>query len=119
MHKDRELLELAAKAGGLRIEYWTEDSSGDVPVAVLENGDFWQPLLLNTHTDFMGDALRLAVRLDLDVLQAVTYREAQVAGALQRTIMEPWGEDKAAATCRAIVLAAAEIGRVSHPKEGA
>jgi len=49
---DRELLELAAKAAG--IEDWWPDSS-----ASARNNIFWNPI----QDD--GDALRLAVKLDL------------------------------------------------------
>jgi len=56
---DRELLELAAKAAGMAIEYdegfgmyWSDDKF---------SGMFWNPL----HND--GDALRLAVKLGLTI----------------------------------------------------
>lgn len=104
---DREMLELAAKAAGYRIAYWTEDSSGEIQVAVLDNGDFWQPLRLNTHTDFMGDALRLAVKLDISVKPG---EAADSAG--NWFVDETTDGDEFAATGRAIVHVAAEIGRV-------
>ncbi len=89
---DRELLELAAKAAGHRIVEWAQD--GDkVDIAIIIRGDGdgfskrpWQPLLENQITDADGDALRLAVKLKF----------------------EPFPY---AATRRAIVRAAAEIGR--------
>ena len=82
---DRELLELAAKAVGKRYvdgESWDEDAG-------------WNPL-----TDD-GDALRLAVKLSLLCDDDVQYAPVNV-----------WeGQDPYAATRRAIVRAAAEIGR--------
>lgn len=88
---DRELLELAAKAAGIDttrcLQY--EDGAFDWPGKVGR----WNPL-----TDD-GDAFRLAVKLGIDVFpwQNKTHDE--------RTI----GIE--AATRRAIVRAAAEIGR--------
>jgi hypothetical protein len=120
LRDDRELLEWAAKAAGIKIEYWTEDSSGRVPVAVLSDGDFWQPLLLNTHTDCMGDALRLAVQLKLNV----TFTDAAgpsvsvgqrmgsfVHESLPIKRFDEQQESDTAAACRAIVRAAAEVGK--------
>lgn len=118
---DRELLKLAAKAAGLHIAYWTEDSSGDVPVAVLTDGDYWQPLLLNTHTDCMGDALRLSVMLSIDLCHrpgesgvgatpspCVYLREDNPAfGGLGAN----YGGDPMKATREVIVQCAAEIGK--------
>jgi hypothetical protein len=94
---DRELLELAAKAckleeAKLRIEF-----------------NQWNPL-----TDD-GDALRLAVKLKIDVFFHAHRVEGHVAGgrippvrAIER---EDYENDPLAATRRAITRAAAEIGR--------
>ena len=66
MSTDRELLELAAKAAGLAV-LWPVMRAGAAPVAILEDSivntvpTFWSPL-----TDD-GDALRLAVKLGIDV----------------------------------------------------
>ena len=114
---DRELLELAAKAAGLRVGfepngvergrydlYWShvhhrlcwhgKTAGSEYPVPV-----FWNPL-----TDD-GDALRLAVRLNLAVHKGFVYTPT---GRLfnYRDHANPY-----AATRRAIVRAAAEIGR--------
>ncbi|SPA44655.1 hypothetical protein [Cupriavidus taiwanensis] len=86
---DRELLELAAKADGIT-EYPHFVSAG-VDDWVRE----WNPL----END--GDALRLAVKLYL-------WEAAQCA---HRRLGSPGCPDMYAATRRAIVLAAAEIGR--------
>jgi hypothetical protein len=103
---DRELLELAAKAAGT---YYVEGESWD------ENAG-WNPL-----TDD-GDALRLAVKVGLDVCIDAPRDAApftKVAGYLCLPkipleivhIDEPHDDDPYAATRRAIVRAAAEIGR--------
>jgi hypothetical protein len=106
---DRELLELAAKAAG--IDYYTRAQSGGM---LTDNGE-WNPL-----TDD-GDALRLAVKLGIDVSFPL-YRKPDPptvhAGRYWDTYVSCWypfeerkGEDPYAATRRAIVRAAAEIGR--------
>jgi hypothetical protein len=91
---DRELLELAAKAA--EIKDWVDGWSDK----------FWNPL-----TDD-GDALRLAVKLGLDVCQNVYGSETWVI-AVGRDVEADYlhGDDSYAATRRAIVRAAAEIGK--------
>jgi len=86
---DKELLELAAKAAGIKDEMWL--------------WDWWNPL-----TDD-GDALRLAVTLMLDI--CCHERGAHVDGAMREHHTEESGDDPYAATRRAIVRAAAEIGK--------
>jgi len=98
---DRELLELAAKAAGMPWDQW-----------VIDGDDSWNPL-----TDD-GDALRLAVQLGLDVcIDTPIEREphTHVIGFVGNSadtvdVIEAHG-DPYAATRRAIVRAAAEIGR--------
>jgi len=103
--QERELLELAAKAHG-RITF---DKTGlaDVFLDQDRNLSSWDPL-----TDD-GDALRLAVKLDISVdidrVDAVTY--VNFGYFAERNLDEPHGNDPYAATRRAIVRAAAEIGR--------
>jgi hypothetical protein len=60
---DRELLELAAKAAGIKVDWDVKLYRDDEPCAYRLTGthDFWNPL------EFDGDALRLAVQLDMDV----------------------------------------------------
>lgn len=108
---DRELLELAAKAAGLIIV-------GSIPsmlhdddwLETTENGPdmFWNPL----QND--GDALRLAVKLNMGIsipvatharVDVITFRNSGV------NVIEACKDDPCAATRRAIVRAAAEIGR--------
>lgn len=101
---DRELLELAAKAAGISIDYWAGDcpriTTAAFPVA-------WNPL-----TDD-GDALRLAVELRLnfttgDLACAASWPPHK---AWVNEVVEAHQDNRASATRRAIVLAAAEIGR--------
>ncbi|ENA37464.1 hypothetical protein HMPREF1487_04382 [Pseudomonas sp. HPB0071] len=97
---DRELLELAAKAAGYDIVFWSDK-------AAFKNVDInpnWSPL-----TDD-GDALRLASCLLLDVLIEDSWITV-ISGHLDETIDVPVNDDRLAATRRAIVRAAAEVGR--------
>lgn len=111
-HTDRKMLELVAKTAGVKIaryqdpcEYYKE--WGIFPVGACDHTEFWNPL-----TDD-GDALRLAVKL----LLRVEHTDHAVH-------VGPSGEDDTAsesvnsttlprerATRRAIVRAAAEIGK--------
>jgi hypothetical protein len=114
---DRELLELAAKAAGIKVPTkkdapWEGIDERGIYRDISFGGDgtrhsYWNPL-----TDD-GDALRLAVRLRIVV-------NAWGAGACavavfpggSESIREPhYGEDPERATRRAIVMAAAEIGK--------
>lgn len=103
---DRELLELAAKAAGMETEI--ERATGDVRARVPNSGPafpVWNPL-----TDDC-DALRLAVRLKLCFGPNFDGDLAVCFGEDGRNITEPLNPDPDAATRRAIVRAAAEIGR--------
>lgn len=89
---DRELLELAAKAAGYPHEW-----HGEIQIETDHEPRKWNPL-----TDD-GDALRLAVTLQLDI--EFLNGDTHVLNACEG------GPDKLAQTRRAIVLAAAEIGK--------
>ena len=106
--KDRELLELAAKAAGYEVLDWHGERYTTI------DGDYlfpWNPLLDD------GDALRLAVKLGMTV--CIDYAKLKVSVWDGRS---EWGsvslssdgininKDPYAATRRAIVRAAAEIG---------
>ena len=115
---DRELLEDAAKAAGHRIVEWATDGNGvEVAIIVRSDGDGfskrpWQPMHENQMTDADGDALRLMVKLGISVLYSDFTGEAEARwnrGAYRLTEYGP--DDPLAATRRAIVRAAAEIGR--------
>ena len=103
---DRELLELAAKAAGFEYNrVWFDEHTGLLvwePPTTYESRD-WNPL-----TDD-GDALRLAVKCKIDVVQFSLLVRADVAGLPD--VRELYNGDPLAATRRAIVRAAAEIGR--------
>ena len=102
---DRELLELAAKAAGWESWDWLEDDALNV-YAKDGRHDVFEPL-----TDD-GDALRLAVKLWLTVQVDDEDCRTYVVGSTGQCIgTEPHGDDPDAATRRAIVQAAAEIGR--------
>ena len=101
---DRELLELAAKAAGIEAAW--RDGEGLVCRNDAGYRFFWNPL-----TDD-GDALRLAVKLEMS---ADFFDDGIVVGYTAGDVFEQVTEtplaDPLAATRRAIVRAAAEIGR--------
>lgn len=113
---DRELLELAAKAAGIDYKHDNWDWKHEDHCAFWSYDDLctcgarWNPL------DDDGDALRLAVKLGLDVeMHGGNSTHPYVcAFDCERNIAEevqPEDGDPYAATRRAIVRAAAEIGR--------
>ena len=106
---DKELLELAAKAAGYSTAaYFDGEYMGAPRYEYTEGPHGWNPL-----TDD-GDALRLAVKLRLQVTPG-TYNvyEASVfrAGAAEAHEQATMGYGIEEATRRAIVRAAAEIGK--------
>jgi hypothetical protein len=109
---DKELLELAAKAAGLPHPRWNE-AHGYLMIGLGGDTQEWNPL-----TDD-GDALRLAVKLGFD-LRIKTLPHAiyvEVGNGFALSAMETLTDvrqkpfDIYAATRRAIVRAAATIGR--------
>ena len=105
---DRELLELAAKAAGEYYGEWS-DRSNSFRTRYAGYWKEWNPL-----TDD-GDALRLAVKLKLTPhLYSGTHTYIstdEVNDPEGYDCSEFWGDDPYAATRRAIVRAAAEIGK--------
>lgn len=118
MMTDRELLEMAAKAAGLILLQvpnasqtdadWWAYSIGEKP----NTAKIWNPLLDD------GDALRLAVKLRLlvecgylTVNVRYNYDEVEQWSLDDSGVTESVHGDMYAATRRAIVRAAAEIGR--------
>ena len=99
---DLELLKMAAKAAG--IEYSYSHGCGGALELMKPRGFqiYWNPLADDS------DALRLAVRLGMDVCFGTNY--VIVRGSVQAPT-ENNTDDPCAATRRAIVRAAAEIGR--------
>lgn len=127
---DRELLELAARAAGMHVlplpwpkeDGWFYCLHHDRPAMHYRLHEHrsikevWMPL-----TDD-GDALRLAVKLELTILpgggdvEVVAYENErdEGGGTLSYPVaMEETTGDKFSATRRAIVRAAAEIGKAS------
>ena len=110
---DREFLELAAKAVGCSgLGMWDEK------LGYLWDGEGWSFDPINDD----GDALRLAVKLNLIIGPFVTY--VSVAETYDKPKLETEGKefvcwhhetkgDKQAATRLAIVRAAAEIGKAT------
>ena len=102
MMNDKELLELAAKAAGIEVEWKEVTRSRIAEFKIIKHtkhcgffakGKEWNPL-----TDD-GDALRLAMKLDIDVAK------------VQIKFWDKHSINPYAATRRAIVRAAAEIGK--------
>jgi len=100
---DRALLEAAAKAAGMTGMKWTGSGMAKMidpsrPESTGSIGPTWNPL-----TDD-GDALRLAVKLELNLEFFSQGVHVMALGA------QPYSDDPYAATRRAIVRAAASIG---------
>jgi hypothetical protein len=113
---DRELLELAAKAAGIKIKGYYEDE----PSLSIKPGPKLPTARWNPLTDD-GDALRLAVTLNIDIEfregEVWAYRHAFADGECF-TATERLADHQpencgtgCRATRRAIVRAAAEIGK--------
>jgi hypothetical protein len=106
---DKELLELAAKAGDVDAVWMPELEQF---AANGTSNPVWNPL-----TDD-GDALRLAAKLEIDIVYAdddvtawfIVARPGWDNGCVT-TAEEPYGHDKVMATRRVVVRAAAEIGK--------
>lgn len=109
---DREMLNLAAKAAGLRFEWRPNPSIRESGLEWLE----WNPLADD------GDAFRLMIKLDLSSLVVFSWpnlnrrREfwslnSGYDGGKSATTESEYTSDPYAATRRAIVMAAAEIGK--------
>ncbi|MDU4249053.1 hypothetical protein [Pseudomonas sp.] len=105
---DTELLTLAAKASGMEPPF---DSLGGLRawVGSADGGHWWNPL------EDDGDALRLAVKLDIHVKRYAGSTTAQELGSVEsHTEHDHWPQndnDQMSSTRRAIVTAAAKIGR--------
>lgn len=114
---DKQLLQLAAKAAGYVIVGEVdamvvqpgESKAGGLVIRNDRGGDsLWNPLLDD------GDALRLAVIMKFDLITD-TARNQSYAGAKNRFVSayvyHDHEKDNYAATRKAIVLAAVEIGK--------
>lgn len=97
---DRELLELAAKAAG--IAYTIKDG------LFVAHGNKNEPPIPWNPLDDDGDALRLAVKLFLHVLVDDGFSEAMCDW---KSVIEAHDGNPYAATRRALVKAAANVGK--------
>ena len=113
---DRELLELAAKAAGVGGSYFHSDNPIHCGIYQARGEYYWNPLVSDS------EALRLAVKLAINVQFEATLDESEEGW--HPTVHcgtygldgpewseEPLGIDETAATRRAIVRCAAEVGR--------
>jgi hypothetical protein len=95
---DMRLVELAAKAAGYGHAAWSDDGRGLLLTGIQEP---WNPL------EDDGDALRLAVRLQMDIfVRAGRWTEA--VRPLGPSCKQPHERNQMEATRRAIVRAAVE-----------
>ena len=104
---DRELLELAARAVGIEgyIHEWINGPEFIIPG---DNPVTWNPLAND------GDAFRMAVKLQFAVKTGTdfsTIYSSELGGMWCMDHKEPNNDDPYAATRRAVVRAAAEIGK--------
>lgn len=112
---DRELLEFAAKAAGVNYEHQYQTPDGvEFAGLLLDHGYAnYPPVFWNPLTDD-GDALRLAVKKSMSVRVNTLLGVVEVScgdGPVGNVVRERLGGDHAATTRRAIVRAAAEIGK--------
>lgn len=110
---DRELLELAAKAAG--IDYWVvRFAPKSAPIKKLHITKDGETVEWNPLTDD-GDALRLAVKLKITLFQTSKSVIAEPDADFDYKLISKKeycdGETRCAATRRAIVRAAAAIGK--------
>ena len=107
---DIELLKLAAKAAGYKADWHSpeEDTYGIGFFTV--DGSIWNPL------EDYGPALQLSVQLEISIEYSRPWDKQSYVAAfnngqiLVRVVVELVESDRGAATRRAIVRAAAEIG---------
>lgn len=105
---DKELLRLAAKAAGIDHPGGEHSIHNDGRLWDCDKLRWWNPLTND------GDALRLAVQLQMSLsLGPVRVQACTIAGSLRNEFFqeEIIHQDSGTATRRAIVRAAAEIGK--------
>jgi hypothetical protein len=114
---DRKLLELAAKAAGLNLKPMeiknVSEIGDDRFIGYMTAPEEWVRGWFNPLTDD-ADAFRLAVKLEMDIEITIDpSNDAKWVWVYLRrhALTESCGNDPYAATRRAIVRAAAEIGR--------
>jgi len=101
----KEMLELAAKAVGIELCWNDVEAPGYYSEwRGMPQWEYWNPIV------FDGEALRLAVKLEITIapsMEQTSARNASYTGWMN----EDASRDSFAATRRAIVRAAAEIGK--------
>lgn len=107
---DRELLEMAAKAAGLFNPQYEQSVAGNWNIYhgdAFDPRECWNPLADD------GDALRLAVRLNFEIERSKLADRAYVGPVGEAPWVEYVNDEQDIYECtrRAIVRAAAEIGR--------
>lgn len=115
---DRELLELAAKAIGITLkpmEVENVEFMGDYRfIGLMTDPSQWERGWFDPLTDD-GDALRLAVKLGMNIdvgVNPVGFTATAVIADYNSVFVDEYHEENAMkATRRAIVRAAAEIGK--------
>ncbi len=105
---DRELLELAAKAAGIPLQ-WKEDGRS---FQLIKGFPFtWDPIADD------GDSLRLAVKLEIDICtrylsdRKEAWATCLLSGKEFGVKVDFFNEDQGSAIRESIVRVAAEIGR--------
>ena len=114
MDHGKEIVALAAKAAGIELACWDEVHHQwyrmtDDPEKVRQTGNGYGAAVFDPLDDD-GDALRLAVKLDINVnndMASGNWRYATYAGKSYASV----DQDHCAAMRRAIVQAAADIGK--------
>jgi hypothetical protein len=110
---DRDLLEAAAKAAGIDVKKFvdqvTDYDSPHYGISAIQLGSTW-----NTWNPLEddGDALRLAVMLNLRIRPNFNGSHADCFGNDQNIFTQYIEGDPFAATRRAIVCAAADVGSI-------
>lgn len=112
---DRELLDLAAKAAGIEIS--TYGVGGPLVDSMREDTGLvrWNPL--NDSGDAFGLAVKLGMSILCDPIDGAVCAQWDCPNRATTSIwssedLEDYGNDPFAATRRAIVRTAAEVGRV-------
>jgi hypothetical protein len=119
---DRELLELAAMAAGLHLQPMemknVERQGDDRFIGYMTDAAQWPRGWFNPLTDD-GDALRLAVKLGITphLYSTCVAAKRHVGDGIH--CEESFNDDPCVATCRAIVRAAAQIGKAMQPSTDA
>jgi hypothetical protein len=102
---DRQLLEWAAKAGGIELAEWTGPDDSMVP------NRFWSPTLKCYWSSLAegGDAIHLQAQLKMNVKYSSSDVRIVVDSGI--SVHEPFGDNRLHATLRVVTRAAAEIGK--------